>query len=88
MESFIIAEHYVPKLELESVAKAVLRAQDIRESFWTDSNQKYSKENIEAVKMAVKEFEVNDIWIDIINGWITHMWNDVGYWANSILEKP
>lgn len=84
MESFLIAEKYVPKNELLKVAKAVLLAQDIKEDSW--DGKYYSKTDGIAANEAVSSAGISKIWIEIIHGWNVHMWNDCQGWAQEIIN--
>ncbi len=86
VESFLIAEKYVPEDVLKKVAKAVLRAQDIREESW-DGMRKYNKTDGESSCEAVKEYDLDDVWSCVISGWLSFMWNDCQSWAEAILSR-
>lgn len=89
MESFLIAQKYVPKDVLLQVARNVLLAQDIREESWNGAS--YNKTNYESAKEAVESTSSDPFWINIISRWINHMWNDVQAWSQDIIaeqEKP
>ena len=74
MESFKIAEEFVPRPELLKVARAVLLAQDIREeSYDQNVEHDYLKTILESVKEAVAISNVGEFWIDILKGWNTWM---------------
>lgn len=86
MESFLIAEKYVPKDTLKKVAKAVLLAQDIREDSW-DEMCRYKKTDSESAYEAVNALELDAVWSCVISGWLSFKWNDCQSWAKLILQK-
>ena len=79
MESFLIAENYVPKSELQTVASAVLLAQYLKEESWNST--RYTKTDAQASKEAVERFELPEIWITVIHEWNARMWNEAQEWA-------
>ena len=83
MESFLIAEKYVPSAELLIVAETVLKAQDIKEESWNGST--YAKTDAESAKEAVRVSGLPEIWIVIIHGWNVRLWNDVQAWAQEVI---
>lgn len=87
MESFKIAEKFVPRPELLKVARAVLVAQDLREKSY-DSNVKhdYRRTLLESVEIAVAISHVDVFWIDILEGWNTSMWKESKGWALDLLQ--
>ncbi|MCK5021028.1 MAG: hypothetical protein KAS32_28715 [Candidatus Peribacteraceae bacterium] len=87
MESFMIAEHYVPKDELVKVAKAILLAQDLREDSWDGEVKTYTKTSVESSTESVNTIGLKSVWAEIILGWNFHMWNDSQAWAQDIIEK-
>ncbi len=85
MESFLIAEEYVPKKELVLIAKAVMLAQDVKEESWQESS--YAKNDLVSAKEAVEKIGCKAVWIEIIHGWNVHMWNDCQAWAQDVLAR-
>ena len=87
MSGMIIAENNLSPADLKNVAKAVLKAQGIKEESWDDNRKRYNKNDREAANEVVKEFGLDDYWIYIIWKWNYENWNDVQSWANSILKS-
>jgi len=85
MESFLIAEEYVPNQELILVAKAVLLAQDIKEESW--EVRSYTKNDSVSAKEAVEKLGCKTLWVEIIHGWNVHMWNDCQAWAQDVIAR-
>lgn len=85
MESVLLAETYVPKEELITIARAVLLAQNIREDSWDAAAKKYKKDDQVAANEAVEQYKLNDVWKNVIYRWNTRMWNDIQGWAECII---
>jgi len=83
VESFLIAEKYVPKNILLHVAESVLMAQDIKERSW--NGKSYDKTDLIAAQEATKSTLTDQFWTNIIHGWNTNMWNDAQYWAKAVI---
>jgi len=86
MKSFLIAEAYVPKEELLTVAKAVLLAQDIKENSWDTDTKDYAKNDAIAAKEAVEQLALKEMWATVIYMWNRDMWNDAQGWAECTIK--
>ena len=97
MEAFSIAEKYVPKTTLMKVARAVLKAQDIKEDSWVNDDISapsnylghYEKDDYQSAKEAVKICKIYDkrFWAYVIYRWNFSMWNGVQTWAEAIIKE-
>jgi hypothetical protein len=70
MESFIIAKYYVPLVELKEIAKIILEAQEIYNSYYKQNNLYASKTYSQAVIEAFKDSSLPSLWINIIINWL------------------
>jgi hypothetical protein len=87
LTGFEIAEKYVPKDELQKVARAALLAQDIKEHSWDAKKEEYKLNDREASIKAVDDLGIDPFWRGIIGDWTAFCWNDVQYWAQEILKQ-
>lgn len=85
MNSFLIAEKFVPKAEIKQVAKAILLSQDIKEESWNGKN--YTRTVFDSSQKAVKDTALDNFWVTIIHNWNLFMWDEVQEFAKELLKK-
>lgn len=83
--AFQIAEMYMPKTELVSLAKTVLLAQDLREDSWSVSKVKYNLTIVEASEQAVNKKGLRESLSSIVIDLNLFHWNEVQGWAQAII---
>jgi len=85
MESCIIAENYVPRKELTKVIKAFYFAQELKEYSW--DGQKYQVKYHKASVEAIKKFGCKELWVDVIETWLSSLSVEVEEWADNYLKE-
>ena len=85
MNSFLIAETYVPKHELQRVAQTILQAQKLREDSW--NGLRYTRCHNRTSQVACRQIQLDEFWQPIIYAWNRDTWNESQTWAQELVKS-
>jgi hypothetical protein len=79
-----LVQKLVDEHTMYQIARAILKAQDIREESWR--GKLYQTTHKDAADAACNKIDLSLMWSKYIAHWNYHIWNDIQGWANIVVN--